>query len=425
MEAATLVTLESLLNPQVNDYHISSSTDLDVIMDAYSIHEHICILEQNMVAYEAAYNVECIEAYTIEHACEGSYIQLIALENKFTDTIGNIFKAIGEFFKKIWKFIVDSITNVINFFKGLGKKKETPKQKEITVRVMTNSLTQSDIHIISYIEENRIRNKERSERLDKEREMREAKSREKDKEKSEIYHKHDSSHATSAIPMLRKYAIAPEEILQTLITDMVEFVKKYENIAPDPSIICDPDKFTKIKNDFNALIFNTKIFGIPCGDADGEVDSTTHLFSGVEWKNAFIKKIFPDGEEKANITCVQAHITPNTLKYIRDTKFMTGLIDVKISAHDCELKYIKSIELYQKTIYDLADKADVNDHVGMSKLGTKYRPIAIDLQYFRKMSTSALMLLQLVWRHIANICSELRTLQTAIDKIVEAIDSKD
>jgi hypothetical protein len=95
MEMIKLVTLESLLDGPSYYYKSPSiDTEIDDMMDMLMVHESICILEQNIVAYEAAYNVEmALNRITYEN---GISPYMIALENGFTD----VFKKIGEKIKK-------------------------------------------------------------------------------------------------------------------------------------------------------------------------------------------------------------------------------------------------------------------------------------------------------------------------------------
>jgi hypothetical protein len=353
-----IVTLEGLLNRSTR--RTSVADDVDDAMNLLTMYESICILEQNLIVYESAINVEL----SFDNLASSN---IIALEGGFGEGVKNIFEKIKQFFKGIWDFIVKQINKIINFFKGLGKHKKSSKEQETFNTILSTP---------------------------------------PDKLEEKLKNNNDSNGTKIEFPPIRKYAIAPEDVIDKLLKDLNTFIPKFDDLC-----LCtdfsNPSKFDEQQKRMNDIISNTVIFDINCSKSDDTNNLYCFIAHG-EWSDGFDKKVFPNGTDKEKISMKDAHITPKTFEYINDNEFLKLLRDIEQEMskviHTCVNdidKAIKSVETNNSHSKDVHTK----------------------LKYFRTVFMSALSLTQCVWGKINAIIQEIGTTNKQLDLMAAAFSN--
>jgi hypothetical protein len=450
MEMATLVTLESLLDGSSgNSYNrVGATADDEIIqaLDILTVFESICIIEHNLIAYESALDIEYMES-DIAYENE-DYISpnIITLEAGIADGLKSMLDKIATFFKNIWTFISTQIGKIIDFFKGLGKKKgkKTPAQEKAEA-TLVNSDPEKANEIVSQAASSSSSSGSSSSSSG---------SDDDDTSSSQPSVSNDEPKASIKYPSVRKYAYNPEAVVSALLTDAEPFIQEFEEIVC--TMEHSVDNFDAVKKHVEDLLNKSNIFDIKTVQ-HGREDTTYRFLGSGEWSDAFDKEVFPNGTEKQEISCKDAHITPMTFKYFNENRFQSQLLSLKSKMNSASIKCNAALKTLQKEVQSSADNvhsSSVNAHkqkylstihskqykrvdtVGRTIMKNKFMADKDDIdashdtatntinQSVKRISAifmSALPLINCVWSKIYSIANEMRMVDAQITKMATVI----
>jgi hypothetical protein len=246
-------------------------------------------------------------------------------------------------------------------------------------------------------------------------------------------------------PLIRRYKYDPSAVVDKLMSDMESFIESFEELVSVMDgalgLVIDVDPVIKKIGD---LMTKTKIFDIEAVRSSNSDEQYRFLASG-EWSDAFEKEVFPNGMEKAEISCKDAYITSGTLKFFKEGKFQKELSNLRNRMMACLPKGTRLLQKLEKGLINNAnDKYDQDqslaDKQHKMKNGNRMKDstyknksnqfknehesgismIKMMAKYSQAIFSSALPLAQCVWGKIYSISGEM----IGVNRQIEALAAK-